>query len=127
MDDFALRYEYLIRSAFQCGRYGVPGANADTFRALERSFVLSRDNTDAARKEDLLFNYAFDCGEVATYIITAIEKFAKDFDQQLNPAQNQEIEDITMLLDNSDIIKIEEAIERSEALMVAFGRYPTHS
>jgi hypothetical protein len=127
MDEFALRYEYLIRSAFRCGRYGVPGANADTFRALERSFVIHRDNQISATKDTLLFNYAFDCGEVATYIITAIEKFAIDFDQQLNVVQNQEIEDIRMLLDNSDIIKIEEAIERSEALMVAFGRYPSQS
>ena len=127
MDDFALRYEYLIRSAFQCGRYGVPGANADTFRALESSFVYYRDNKIPATKDTLLFNYAFDCGEVSTYIVTAIEKFSQDFDPQLNAVQNQEIEDIIMLLDNSDITKIEEAIERSEALMVAFGRYPSQS
>jgi hypothetical protein len=127
MDNFALRYEYLIRSAFQCGRYGVPGANADTFRALESSFVYYRDNIIPATKDTLLFNYAFDCGEVSTYIVTAIEKFSIDFDSQLNAVQNQEIEDIIMLLDNSNITKIEEAIERSEALMVAFGRYPSQS
>ena len=26
MNDIALNYEYLIRRAFQCGRYEVPGA-----------------------------------------------------------------------------------------------------
>lgn len=125
MNGSALNYEYLIRRAFQCGRYGVPGANADVFRALERSFVLNRDNNNVNQKsEELLFDYAFACGEVATYIITAIEKFAKDFEENLTTEQNEEVEDLISLLNNSRIEQIELAIERAQALMIAHGRYP---
>ncbi len=124
MNEVALNYEYLIRRAFQCGRYGVPGANADTFRALERSFILSRDNNDPDRKDKSLIKYAFNCGEVSTYINVAVEKFAKDFEEQLTPAQNQEIEDILSLLNEATITEIEQAIERAEVLMIEYGRYP---
>ena len=124
MNESALNYEYLIRRAFQCGRYGVPGANADVFRALERSFVFNRDNSDISLSEKLLFNYAFGCGEVATYIITAIEKFAKDFEENLTAEQNEEVEDLISLLNNSRIEQIELAIERAQVLMIAYGRYP---
>lgn len=124
MNESALNYEYLIRRAFQCGRYEVPGANADVFRALERSFVLNRDNNDYRQNEELLFNYAFGCGEVATYIVTAIEKFTKDFEKSLTAEQNEEVEDLISLLNNSRIEQIEEAIERAQELMIAHGRYP---
>jgi hypothetical protein len=124
MNETALNYEYLIRRAFQCGRYGVPGANADTFRALERSFVICRDNTDPAHHDELLIKYAFDCGEVSTYINVAVEKFAKDFEPRFTVAENQEIEDIITLLIDSTIVEIEEAIQRAEILMIAYGRYP---
>lgn len=124
MENGALSYEYLIRRAFQCGRYGVPGANADTYRALERSYVDSRDNVDPNRNNELLVKYAFYCGEVSTYINVAVEKFAKDFETQFTPAQNQEIEDIISLLHQATILEIEDAIERAEVLMVEYGRHP---
>jgi hypothetical protein len=124
MNECALNYEYLIRRAFQCGKYGVPGANADVFRILERNFVLNRDNNNVKQSEELLFDYAFNCGKVATYIKTAIEKFAKDFEENLTAEQNEEIEDLISLLNNSRIEQIEEAIERAQTLMIAHGRYP---
>lgn len=124
MNESALNYEYLIRRAFQCGRYGVPGANADVFRALQRSFVLYRDNNDINQNVELLFNYAFGCGEVAAYIITAIEKFANDFEENLTAEQNEEVEDLISLLNNSRIEQIELAIERAQVIMIAHGRYP---
>jgi hypothetical protein len=124
MNESALNYEYLIRRAFQCGRYGVPGANADIYRALEMSFVLNRDNNDIDQSEKLLFDYAFNCGEVATYIITAIEKFANDFEENLTAVQIEEVEDLISLLNNSRIEQIEQVIVRAQELMIAYGRYP---
>lgn len=35
MNDEAMDYEYLVRRAFQCGRFGVVDANADNYRGLE--------------------------------------------------------------------------------------------
>lgn len=110
MNEPALQYEYLIRRAFQCGRYGTAGANADTFRALERSFIINRDNQDPQKKDELLRNYAFYCGEVATYIVVALEKFTKDFDKQLTEIQNEELEEISSLLRYATIDEIEEVI-----------------
>lgn len=124
MNENALNYEYLIRRAFQCGRYGVPGANADVFRALEMSYVLNRDNNDINQSEILLFNYAFGCGEVATYIITAIDKFANDFEENLTAEQKEEVDDLISHLNNSRIEQIEHAIQRAQELMITYGRYP---
>jgi len=124
MDDYALRYEYLLRRAFQCGRFGVPGANADTFRVLERNFVYFRDNAITDKHDEHLRKYAFYCGSVSTYIVTAVEKFTKDFDKQLTTEQNQEIEDVLMLLHDGTIETIEQAIDRGESLMLLYGLYP---
>ena len=40
-EEMALEYEYLIRAAFNCGRCGVAGANADIYRGLEREASLA--------------------------------------------------------------------------------------
>jgi hypothetical protein len=124
MNDLAMQYEWLIRRAFQVSRFGVTGANTDTYRALEQSFISFRDNKNPNEKDELLFNYAFQCGKVAGYITGAIERFANDFESTLNEEQNQEIDHIEMLLINSRIEQIEEAIQRAEALMIALGRSP---
>jgi hypothetical protein len=125
MNDYALRFEYLMRRAFQCGRYGVPGANADIFRALESNFVRFRDNTNADSHDECLRKYASYCGSVSTYIETAIEKFAKDYDKKLTAKQNQEVEDLlTLLYDDATIETIEQVIDRTEDLMLQHGVYP---
>ena len=124
MNDYAMRYEYLIRRAFNCGRFGVSGANADVFRGLERDFVHFRDNKGINSPEERMQKYAFSCGEVATYIKFAVEKFAKKFDNELTEEQKQEVEDIVSLLYDATINEIEQAIDRGEALMLEKGVYP---
>lgn len=123
MDD-ALKYEHLIRRAFQCGRYGVAGASADEYRGLERAYSNLKINKDPKKNEELSFNYGFECGEISAYIITALEKFINDFDSKLSDSDNQETEDIRMLLCDKNINKINEAIDRAEKLMIKFNLYP---
>lgn len=124
MKERALDYEHLVRRAFKCGRYGVSGANADVFRSLERNFVLNKNNVDSSKTEEMLFKYSFSCGEVATYIKTAVEKFGKDYEDQFTPEENQEIEDLISLLNRAKMEQIEEVIDRAQKLMITYGLYP---
>lgn len=119
-----MNYEYLIRRAYQCGRYGVPGADADVYRALERRYIQNRDNTIPAQTSELLHKYAFACGEVATYMKMAIENFSEGYQQRFTDEQKEEIEDIETLLYYGIMESIEEALERAEALMLEYGIYP---
>ena len=124
MSDYAMRYEYLIRRAFDCGRFEVSGANADIFRGLESNFVHLRDNKGVNSPEEKMQKYAFSCGEVATYIKVAVEKFAKKFNNELTEEQKQEVQDIINLLFDATINEIEQAIDKGETLMLEKGVYP---
>ncbi|MFC0342994.1 hypothetical protein ACFFH5_02120 [Epilithonimonas hispanica] len=118
----ALRYEYLIRAGHNIGRLAIPAAHADTYRGLERSFISFRDNTDQTKNTELLFQYAFDCGEVVTNISNAIWKFERDFEGKLSQDDKDLLDEIEILLINAKIEKIEEAIEKAEVLFRKFGR-----
>lgn len=134
MDDNALNYEYLIRRAHQCGRYGVQGANADTYRKLQRNadlYTRESDSVKNANKElynqniiDLLKNYMISVGEVSAYIKTATEIVKNQYDSKLTDEQFNELEKIEVLLIDPDITKINEAIQRAEKVMLEIGLYP---
>lgn len=119
-----MNYEYVIRRVFKCGRYGVSGANADIFRSLERSYVINRDNSNLDKSEDFLFRYAFSCGEVSTYLKTAIEKFAKDYEEKFSGEENEEVENLISLLNNARMEQIDEVIYRVGILMKTYGLFP---
>ena len=122
MNELALRYEYLIRAGHNVGRLEIPAAHADTYRALERSFVRHRDNNDPSKIEELLFEYAFDCGEVVTNISNAIWKFEKDFDNQLQDVDKDDLNQIEELLINAKMAEIDRAIELTEIVFRRHGR-----
>ncbi|MFA6201076.1 MAG: hypothetical protein WC679_11790 [Bacteroidales bacterium] len=134
MDDSALNYEYLIRCAHQCGRYGVEGANADTYRRLQRNAQMYIGEKEAIKKkterfskqplEDLLIRYMVSVGEVSAYIKTAIDVVKKNYDTKLTDEQYNELEKIAVLLIEPDIKKIDEAIERAEKVMLEIELYP---
>ena len=58
MEEYAMSYEYLIRRIFQCGRYGVAGANADEYRRLERKIIQLKENKAKVNIEDI-FEFGF--------------------------------------------------------------------
>lgn len=122
MNELALRYEYLIRAGHNVGRLAIPAAHADIYRALERSFVMNRDNNDVFRVEELLFEYAFNCGEVVTNILNAIWQFEKDFENQLQEIDRNELNQIEDLLSSAKMAEIDSAIELTEVVFRRHGR-----
>ncbi|HIB36344.1 hypothetical protein [Mesonia sp.] len=130
----ALEYEYLIRRAHNCGRYGVEGANADEYRALERSSALYatalneiENNLPRTRRtdiKDLAFNYGKNAGEISTYIRIAIEKVQSDLEGQLNEEEQEELENCKADLNEPTIVQIDGVIERAQAIMIDHKLFP---
>ena len=133
-DDNAMSYEYLIRRAHQCGRYGVAGADADTYRRFLRNASTYYSEMEAIKnkterkwlksEQDMLADYMRSCGEVKGYISTAIEKVKKDYDNELTDEQYNELEEIGVLLISADIQKITEALVRTEKVFLDLKLYP---
>ncbi|MHA4895634.1 hypothetical protein ACXZ1K_12845 [Pedobacter sp. PWIIR3] len=77
-DDNAMSYEYLIRRAHQCGRYGVAGADADTYRSLVRNASTYYSEMEAIKnkterkwlrnEQEMLADYMRSCGELKGYM-----------------------------------------------------------
>jgi len=130
MNEFALSYEYLLRRAHKCGRHGVAGANADVYRHFERAHAEYKDaksgNPKFTKKTtlDSFGEYMLRCGEVAAYILTAIDKVKRDYKDQLTKKQDSALEEIEIILIKPDIDKIEKSIEMTQNLMIELGLYP---
>ncbi|MDL2243296.1 hypothetical protein LJB84_00420 [Bacteroidales bacterium OttesenSCG-928-J19] len=133
-DDNAMSYEYLIRRAHQCGRYGVAGADADTYRRLLRNASIYYSEMEAIRnkterkwlksEQEMLADYMLSCGEVKGYINTAIEKVKKGYDNQLTDEQYNELEEVEVLLISADLQKITDALIRTEKVFLDLKLYP---
>jgi len=133
-DEYAMRYEHLIRRAHQCGRYGVAGANADDYRRLQRhsskyfsEIEAIKNNTE--RKwlksvDELLSDYLTSCGEIKAYIMNAIDNVKKKCYDKLSDEQYNELESIEVSLIKPDIETITKAINRAEKTMLEIGLYP---
>lgn len=122
MEGIALKYESIIRIIHKVERLEIPAANADIYRSLEKNFVLYRDNNNSKKNEELLFNYGFKYGEVATNLCTAINVFEKRFDDRLTDQDKKDIEKIKNSLVNdrmekNKIEKIDQSIELIEKLL----------
>jgi hypothetical protein len=130
MDEFAMSYEYLIRRAHKCGRYGVAGANADVYRHFERAFAEYKDVKSGKPKftmknlEESFGDYMLCCGEVSAYILTAVDKIRRDYKNQLTKKQDSKFEEVEILLIKPDINKIEKSIEKAQNAMIEIGLYP---
>jgi len=120
MDNYARMYEIIVTSAFQCERFGVPGADVSRFENLAINFARLRDKKNPDEHEENLQKYAFSCGSVAAYIETAIGVFCKD--KQLTEEQKQEVNDISTLLHYATIEQIKEAINRGLSLIHAINK-----
>lgn len=121
MKERAIEYEYIIRVAHKVGRLGIPAAHADTFRGLEKSFVIQRDNKDTLKESDLKFNYAFYCGEISTNLSNALWQFEKDHNEGLTQIDKDDLNKIEILLSKANIEQIDESIERIKSLFFRHG------
>lgn len=121
MVEIAIRYEYIIRAAHKVGRLGIPAAHADTYRGLETRFTKHRDNKDASKNDELLFEYAFYCGEVTTNLNNAIWQFEKDYENQLTQQDKDELNDIENALIYGKMDEIDASIELIENVFRRHG------
>ncbi len=119
--ELAIRYEMIIRHAHDVNRLGIPAAHADTFRGLERNYIRYKENNDSAENDELLFQYAFDCGEVSTNLNNALWKFEKRFENKLSDQDKTEMDEIETQLINADMDSIDNAIEKIETLFKRHG------
>lgn len=123
MSGLDMDYEHLIRSVHKCGRYGVPGADADVYRHLEARYVTEKNNKNPEKAKELLWKFAFNCGEVSTYISIAIKKFEKDYDLLVDEGDREVINEALHLLSNATIKEIDHAIELIKPIMNKNGLY----
>lgn len=128
MED-AMTYEFFIRAAFNCGRYGVVGASSDIFSGLERA----ERNLQRAQEiepidiEDIkkaAQDFGHTCGQVTTIIRFSIEKFKNDENDNLNLEQKNILRrcDEELLDANSSQVIIE-IIEKAFEIFHQRGRY----
>lgn len=120
MKETAIRYEYIIRAAHNVGRLEILAAHADSYRALERNFVKNRDNKDGAKSQELLFKYAFNCGEIATNLSNALWEFERNFREDLSEEDRDKLNEIEELLVYAEMESIDQAITLFEDV---FGRH----
>lgn len=121
MESDAMNYEYLIRRAFQCGRFGVAGANADIFRRYER---LHSEYLQDKMDLNNLSKYMMCVGEVSAYIKMATSIVRKNHTASISDAQKTELENVETLLFSTDKNRIVEAITRAEKVMIDLGLFP---
>ena len=130
----AMNYEHFIRRAYNCGRYGVEGANADIYRRLERKSAVYKQALNEIENnkprswnqdiKDICFDYGVAAGEVAAFISDAIHKVESDYDNQLTDEQKGILEDCKSSLVSPTIENIKETLETSDQVMKDLGLYP---
>ncbi|MGB1315462.1 MAG: hypothetical protein ACPG4Y_05545 [Chitinophagales bacterium] len=130
-DNNAMGYEYLIRRAHQCGRYGVSGANADEYRRLirkanmyisEKALVENNQPRQWGEPlEKMLADYMVSLGQIIAYIKTATSKVQNDHYNDLTTVQREELEEVEMLMHEANIESITEAIDRANAVFKELG------
>lgn len=133
-DDNAMKYEYLIRRAYQCGRHGVAGADADTYRRLLRNASIYYSEKEAIKNNterlwnksetEMFADYMLACGEIKAYIFTAIGQVKRKYEDQLTDDQYNKLEDIEVSISKPDLEKITNGIVRAEAVFLELGLYP---
>ena len=73
MDDYALRFERIICKANECERYGVPYADADTYRKLLRAYhhFLDSNKNDFEEKKEGFISL---CDQISHQLDSAAKK-----------------------------------------------------
>ncbi|MBA3898918.1 MAG: hypothetical protein H0X62_01715 [Bacteroidetes bacterium] len=134
MKELALDYEYLIRRCHQCGRYGVPGANADTYRGLITKSIRykeAKEKNEKGKSEASLETfieasneYFYRLGEVTAYLDTALEIGKKKFKSQLSETDIDNLDKIQEELYNADLDRIDTIIKKAEKIFVNAKIFP---
>lgn len=123
----ALSYEMVIRRAYQCGRYGSTGANADIYRAFEMAYrefddkVNGRFVNSTETLQQLAYKAGHEAGRVAAFIDDAIDKALNTFGSKMSDEQKTVLTDVKVTLFYPDKTKIESAVDRVSQVFSDIG------
>lgn len=119
-DDYAIKYENLIRSAYNCTKSGVTGASASIFRALQVSAdayekvseSINNNSTRGIQQHELekIARYFVNCGEVKAYILTAVDKVLKEKEAYLTTEQQDKLQSFEELLMEPTYVLLTESV-----------------
>lgn len=89
----AMEYEFLLRRIYNCGRRGVPGADADIYRKMEhaeRAYSLDLENIKNRTVrisnqsiEEMQYEYERECVSLWLYISKAVGKAIQEYGYKL--------------------------------------------
>lgn len=94
IDDYAMRYEIIIRKAYNCERYGCKSADADIYRKLLADYLtmINSKNLDFEKNREL---FQKQCQMVSNYLTEAAQKL-----KIYNLQEQNTIHGINVLIDN---------------------------
>lgn len=115
-EEMALEYESLIKAAFNCGRYGVAGANADIYRGLEREALLADSGQGNPLELGLIM------GRVVAYIENALKTVKKE--HSANREFTAKIDECLSLIEQGPTMeKIDDCVGRARDAFKSIGRF----
>jgi hypothetical protein len=126
----ALKYEYLVRRAYHTVRFGVEGANADIYRALEISHYSFLEERDAQagrvsepgnRLPEAAIRYGCHLGIVSSFLRIAIEEAITRYPHSFSDDQKEELEDYRAELRTPTMKKVSMLVNKIEQMFGSIG------
>ena len=115
-EEMALEYEYLIRAAFNCGRRGVAGANADIYRGLEREASLA----DSGQGNP--FELGLIMGRVVAYIENALKTVEKEHSS--DEVFTKKIREcLSLIMSDPTMAKIDDCVSQARDAFKSVGLF----
>ena len=117
MEPYAMKYEYLIRKAFKCGRHGVRGADADIFRGYEGR------QAEYERGENKIESYEAGrkAGAVAAHLQNAISHVKKKHESSLTQEQYETLDNLGSQLYEPNLKNVQEVIDGTHEVFTQLG------
>lgn len=132
--DNSISYEYLLRRAYQCGRYGASGADADVYRAFLRKAEIyfndkcAIDSLTPRRwnitEEELFADYMVAAGQISSYIRMAIKHAKRMYEDQITASQFEQLEVIEISLRHPDLDILNSSITNLNVIFEEIGLFP---
>jgi hypothetical protein len=131
MEDNAMDYEILIRKAFNCGRHGVYGADADIYRRYERNQLMYETNLNEIKNnkprswgqpiEEMAYLAGLGAGKVSSNIKNAVGYVKREYKERLTSDKYDELDENTDLLHEPSFKNIGEAIHGINGIFSDLG------
>lgn len=129
----SMDYEMLIRKAYRSGRYE-HGGNADIYRRLEAlhtKYQAKKSGKNIVGSmslpkslDEYALEYGWACGEVATYVKTAIKRVREGLYETGNEEKIEKLSNLEEELRNADLEIIGKVIEQADEVFMEIELLP---